>query len=137
MAQVQISTLPPNISLPPVLKLFIDGFNALSEKESKLLFKQAIDLIACNSNITNKSLKYGYSLFRMINPQDELEQVWCAQFILSHLLGIDSLALPSPKDKRIGLKLLKAADGAMERIQNKRNGTLSCNPTNKEKRDAS
>jgi len=125
MAQAQNITLPPNISIPQALELFMSGFDCKSEKEAKFIFEQAIKLIGCNSKLDNKDLQDGYNLFCQINPQDDIEKIWCAQFIVCHLLGTHSLTLASGRDKHIGLKLLKIANGAMERIQKKRNGTLS------------
>ena len=122
MAQEQKNILPPNIPIPKTLLLFMEGFTAKSEEEAKKIFEQALKSISCNNNFTKLNLQVGYNLFRKINPQDDFERVWCAQFIVGHLLGTHSLALASPKDKRIGLKLLKAADDAMERLGKKQKG---------------
>jgi hypothetical protein len=103
----------------------MESFTAQSEHESKLIFKQALKSISSNGNFTKLNLQGGYNLFRKINPQNDFERVWCAQFIVGHLLGMHSLALASPKDKRIGLKLLKAADDAMERLGKKQKGVAN------------
>lgn len=124
MAQAQITTIPPNISIPPALKLFMDGFTIQSEREAVRLFKQAVESVACNINITDKNLRDGYNLFRTIMPQDEIELLWCAQLVFSHLLGLHCLSLAHPRDKRIGLKLLKTSDDTVSRIYKKRNGSL-------------
>jgi len=122
MAQDPKNILPPNIPIPKTLLLFMDGFTAKSEEEAKKIFEQALKSISCNGKLTKLNLQGGYNLFRKINPQNDFERVWCAQFIVGHLLGMHSLALASPKDKRIGLKLLKAADDAMERLGKKQKG---------------
>jgi hypothetical protein len=125
MAQEQKNILPPNIPIPKTLLLFMEGFTAQSEHESKLIFEQALKSISCNDKLTKLNLQGGYNLFLKISPQDAFERVWCAQFIVGHLLGMHSLALASPRDKRIALKLLKAADDAMERLDKKQKGVAN------------
>lgn len=123
MRQTQNNISSPNISIPETLITFVEGFSAESEEESQILFEQAIESISGNSEHAKRDLKMGLSLFKIINPQDDIEKVWCAQFIVGHLLGMEKLTLPSPRDKRIGVKLLKAAEDAIERINKKRNGS--------------
>lgn len=120
MAQAQKIIKTP--VTPQTLLIFMEGFNAQSEKDAKLIFEQAIKSISTNYSFTKYELKTCYSLFRMINPKDDFEKLWCAQFIITHLLATHNLSLQSPRDKHIGLKLLKASHDALERIDRNRNG---------------
>lgn len=114
--------IPPGVIIPQALSLFMVGFTAETESQAKVLFELAVKSICKSSNLTQKDLHAAYSLFRKLNPQDDFERIWCAQFIVGHLLGTHNLSLPSPRNKRIGLKLLQAANDAMERINKKRQG---------------
>lgn len=122
MAQAQNNFLPPTVLIPQAITTLVDGFSARSEKEAQVVFEQAIKIINKDSKLSKRELKGAYMLYRMMNPQDNVEQVWCAQFIVSHLLGMNNISQSSQKEKNIGLKLLKASRDAMERIHKKRNG---------------
>lgn len=130
MACEQKNNSSPTVFIPLAISTIVDGFSAGSEQEAKFLFERALKEVSSHNDLTRGDIKSGYALFRMINPQDDIERVWCAQFIVAHLLGMAKLARPLQRDKRIGLKLLKASNDAMERIHKKRNGTLTENPIN-------
>jgi hypothetical protein len=126
----------PNIVIPNTITLFVAGFTAQSEQETKLIFESAIKSISDNSKLIKRDLQIGFTLFKMINPQDDYERVYCAAFIVSYLQGMYFFSLSSDKDKLLGVKLLNAADDAMERIHRKRNNLLNVS-INKETGNAS
>ena len=63
-----------------------------------------------------------YALMKAIKPIDVLETLSAAQIVAGHMLGMRKLAQPFEADQRLGLKLLRLSNDAMERLEKKRNG---------------
>ena len=125
MRQSQLFTLPPSIVIPQTINQVMQCFTANSKKEAKLIFARAIKEVFGNTQLSKQQLRSAYALFSSLEPADDIERIFCAQFVVTHILGMHHLSLPSPRDKGIGLKLLQAATNAMERLHNKRHGGLS------------
>ncbi len=57
-----------------------------------------------------------------INPRDNLETLYAAQIVASHMLGMRKLSASYPDDQKLGLKLLRFSNEAIQHLHKKRNG---------------
>lgn len=120
MNKNESNILPINILIPQAIMTFMDAFLTNSEQETQLIFEQAIKIISTGGKFTKRNLKSAYTLFKIIEPQDDIEKVLCAQCIVSYLLGINKISQRSQKDIFIALKLMIVAKNAINCIHNKR-----------------
>lgn len=120
MAHTQKTVLTPDITIPQALNLLLEGFSTDVEKESQLLFERAVGSMIDSYVFSKKDIRRGYAMFRTINPQDDVEHLWCAQFIIGNLLGMHKIKMPFPQDKRTGLKFIQSGNDAMARIDKRR-----------------
>ncbi len=112
----------PTISkdIPQAFFILMEGFDDQSEHDAQSIFEQAVKSLNNACEFTEYDLNSCYALLRMLNPTNDIEKLWGAQFIICHLLGMHHITLPSNHDRNIGLSLLHAADDAMKRIYEKR-----------------
>jgi hypothetical protein len=133
MAQSQNILHPPQpITIPSSLTTVIEAFSLESEDAAKILLKQAASAIYYEQkdeyfdvkprNVTDEEVDGVYALMKAVKPRDMLETLCAAQVVVGHMLGMRKLAQNSKEDQRMGLKLLRLSNDAMERLEKKRNG---------------
>ncbi len=134
MAQSQKTLLPPQkVTIPNTLASIVEVFSVESEEAAKILLKQAAAAIyyerkdeysyrATPRDLTQEEIDGVYALMKAIKPIDVLETLSAAQIVAGHMLGMRKLAQPFEADQRLGLKLLRLSNDAMERLEKKRNG---------------
>lgn len=131
MAQSQKIADSPLV-VPSSLATLVEVFSIESEETAKALISQAAaaiyfekqDEFGFNSAprpISKQEIDGVYALMRAIKPIDVLEALYAAQIVAGHMLGMRKLAQSCQDDQRLGLKLLRLSNDAMERLEKKRN----------------
>lgn len=133
MAQSQKTISPGQVvSIPNALARIVDAFSVKSEDAAKTLFEQAAAAIYYEENdafsfqsdprpISKQEIDGVYALMKAIKPNDVLETLYAAQIVVGHMLGMRKLAQSCRDDLRLGLKLLRLSNDAMDRLVKKRN----------------
>lgn len=73
-------------------------------------------------DISKEELEGVLSLMKGLNPSDSLETLYAAQIVASHVLGMRKLSTSYPNDQKLGLKLLRFSNEAMQWLNRKRSG---------------
>lgn len=120
------------IVAPKALAPLMQAFHVGSEKVAKALIKDAANAIYgikedgfnfhSKREISKEELDGIVSLMKSINPRDTLETLYAAQIVASHMLGMRKLSDGCPDDQKLGLKLLRFSNEAMQQLDRKRNG---------------
>ncbi len=130
MAQAQNLEEPPaTISIPTALAPIVEAFSVESEITAKALIRQAAKTIYARSEhgygdqkIRNDEVESIFALMKAIKPTSVLEIICASQIIVGHLLGLRKLSLSFKDDQRLGLKLLRFSNDALERLEKMRGG---------------
>lgn len=130
MAKYRKKHLPPGTSIeaPKTLICLMQAFHVDSEQAIKALIVETEKTIYGTNNpgmykpISKDELDCMMSLMKGINPKDDLETLYAAQFVLSHMLGMRKLTIRYKDDQKIGLDLLKFGNEAIQNLEIKRNG---------------
>jgi hypothetical protein len=137
MAKSQKRDVPPNnntceIIAPEALTPIMQAFHVDSEEGIKSLILEAAKAIYgrdesgfnffSDKKISKRELEGIASLIRGINPKDSLETLYAAQIVAGHMLGMRKLAASFAEDQKLGLKLLRFSNEAMQQLNKKRSG---------------
>ncbi len=132
MAKYEKRDIPPGqyqITAPKTLESLMQAFHVESEEAAKTLIINAANAIYGNDelgfgkkSISPEELDGIVSLIKGINPKDTLETLYAAQIIATHMLGMRKLSSTFQDDQKLGLKLLRFSNEAMQNLQKKREG---------------
>jgi hypothetical protein len=136
MARNQKRHIPPNesyeITAPKALSPLMQAFHVDTQEAADSLIMEAARAIFghdesgfdpfSRKDISSEELEGITSLMRGINPRDTLETLYAAQIVASHMLGMRKLSASYPDDQKLGLKLLRFSNEAMQQLEKKRNG---------------
>jgi hypothetical protein len=105
----------------------MQAFHVDSDMAAKALIQEAAKSIYGKGEfggcpISQAELDAITSLMKAINPQDAIETLYAAQIIVSHMLGMRKLAETYADDQRLGVKLLRFCNEAMQQLEKKRSG---------------
>lgn len=116
------------INPPPSLIPIMQAFHVETEEAANALIQEAAMAIAPEGfmgrreNPSKSEIEIVASLMRGLKPQDSIETLYAAQVIVSHMVGMRKLASDYPDDQRIGLKMLKFSNEAIQQLDRKRIG---------------
>jgi TRAP-type uncharacterized transport system substrate-binding protein len=132
MAKYEKNKLPPGsyqITAPKTIQPLMQAFHVDSEEAAKALVMNAANAIYGSDElglgkkvVSPEELDGIVSLIRGINPQDALETLYAAQIVAAHMLGMHKLSSTYQDDQKLGLKLLKFSNEAMQNLQKKKDG---------------
>lgn len=126
---------PPSsleVTAPKAIAPLMQAFHVDSEEIANSLILEAaraifgyaesgLDVFS-NRDISKEELDGIASLMKGLNPRDTLETLYAAQIVACHMLGMRKLSASYPDDQRLGLKLLRFSNEAMQQLERKRNG---------------
>ncbi|CDZ80199.1 hypothetical protein BN1013_00705 [Candidatus Rubidus massiliensis] len=134
MAKYEKKEIPPiqrQITVPQTLEPLMQAFHVDSEEAIKTLVINAANAIYGSNelgfgkkSISSEEIDGIVSLIKGINPKDALETLYAAQIIAAHMLGMRKLSSIFQDDQKLGLKLLRFSNEAMQHLQKKRDGGL-------------
>lgn len=136
MAKSQKLDTPPThqVTAPQALTPIMQAFHVDSEEAAHSLILEAskaiygekekeYDFIGPDNRELSEAELHGVtSLMKGINPKDSLETLYAAQIVASHMLGMRKLSSNYAADQKLGLKLLKFCNEAMQQLEKKRSG---------------
>lgn len=132
MAKYEKKDIPPSqhqITAPKTLESLMQAFHVDSEDAAKALVMNAANAIYGSDEIgfekkslSRKEIEGIIYLIKGINPKDTLETLYAAQIIAAHMLGMRKLSSTFQDDQKLGLKLLRFSNKAMQNLQKKREG---------------
>lgn len=136
MARTQKTDIPPintcEITVPKALTSLMQAFHVDSEEAAHILINEAAQAIfgrdesgfdvLSKRDVSKEELEGITSLMRGINPCDTIETLYAAQIIVGHMLGMRKLSASHSDDQKLGLKLLRFSNEAMQQLDKKRNG---------------
>lgn len=138
MAESENRDTPPShtIIAPSTLSPIMKAFHVDSEEAAHVLILEAskaiygskkeessFDLLApSDREISKEELNGITSLMKGLSPGDSLESLYAAQIVATHMLGMRKLSSSYSEDQKLGLKLLKFCNDAMQQLEKKRNG---------------
>lgn len=136
MAKSKEKGTPPShqITAPNALSPIMQAFHVDSEEAAHALILEASKAIygskepelelslSRDREITTGELEGITSLMKGLAPKDSLEALYAAQIVASHMLGMRKLSSDYGEDQRLGLRLLKFCNDAMQQLDKKRNG---------------
>lgn len=124
MAKAQKTPFSPqeSISAPKALVPLMQAFHADTEEQARALILEASKILHGESCLSKEEIACAASLIRDMKPQDDLELLYAAQVTMCHLLGMRRLSESYKDDKKLGLKLLKFGNEAMQRLTMKTGG---------------
>ncbi len=136
MAKSEKEGTPPSqqITAPNALSPIMEAFHVDSEEAAHSLILEASKAIygskkeeydfslSKDREITDEELEGITSLMKGLAPRDSLEALYAAQIVVSHMLGMRKLSSNYSEDQRLGLRLLKFCNDAMQQLDKKRNG---------------
>lgn len=128
-----MSDTPDIIQAPKGLIPIMKAFHCDNEESANFLILEAakvifgkddndFDLFNSKKDISKEELQAVTSLMKGLNPQDTLEMLYSAQIVVSHLLGMQKLSGGYCENQKLGLKLLRFSNDAMQQLEKKRNG---------------
>jgi hypothetical protein len=133
MAERQ-KTIPPlyEVTVPKAIAPLMQAFHVDSEKAAKSLILEAAravygsDEMGLNpfakNSFSKEALASISSLMQGIYPRDTLETLYAAQIVVSHMLGMRRLSSSNEEEQKLGLKLLRFSNEAMQHLAKKRHG---------------
>lgn len=121
------------ITAPTALVPLMQAFSVDSDEAARALVTEAARTIYGQSNndfdpferkreISDEELDAITSLMKGINPSDTLETLYAAQIVASHMLGMHRLSAKYHEDQKLGLKLLRFSNEAMQQLDRRRHG---------------
>lgn len=136
MAKSEKKTPTPSheVVAPMALSPIMQAFHVDSEEAAHSLILEASKAIygekekeydfigPGDRELSESELEGVSSLMRGLAPRDSLETLYAAQIVASHMLGMRKLSSSYHEDQKIGLKLLKFCNEAMQLLEKKRNG---------------
>lgn len=136
MAESEKSDTPPSheVVAPQALSPIMQAFHVDSEEAAHALILEASKAIygskkeeydfslSKDREITDEELEGITSLMKGLAPRDSLEALYGAQIVTSHMLGMRKLSSNYGEDQKLGLRLLKFCNDAMQQLDKKRNG---------------
>ena len=131
MAKSQKRTTPPTFEVTPPQALvpLMQAFHVDSEEVAHALIIDAAKAITFSDDIvfgtkepSEDEIESITSLMKGVNPRDTLETLYAAQIVASHILGMRKLASTYHEDQKLGLKMLKFSNEAMQQLEKKRGG---------------
>jgi hypothetical protein len=125
MAQSQKTKIPP-LEIPNSLAILMEVFSIESEAVAKTLIAKAFAAIYFEKegkDISKMEVDEVYALIQSFEPSNFTESLYAAQMILSHMVGIRKLTQPCKDDQRLGLKLLRLSNDAIQRLEKRRIGS--------------
>lgn len=135
MAKASKQSTPPlsrEISAPKALVPLMEAFHVDSEKAAKALILDAAKAISSpndrgyinETQFDDDDIASITALMKALSPRDGLETLYAAQIVATHMLGIRKLASPLESDQRLGLKMLRFSNDAMQQLEKKRGGVV-------------
>lgn len=136
MAKSEKRHTPPasllEITAPKAITPLMQAFHVDSEEIASSLILEATKAIYSHDDsginvfsrkeISIEELDGITSLMKGLKPRDTLETLYAAQIVASHMLGMRKLSASYPDDQKLGLKLLRFNNEAMQQLEKKRNG---------------
>jgi len=136
MARSKKNGTPPShqVMAPKALSPIMQAFHVDSEEAAHALILEASKAIYGSKEseydflgpedrvVTETELNGISSLMKGLSPKDSLESLYAAQIVASHMLGMRKLSSSYSDDQKLGLKLLKFCNEAMQQLDKKRNG---------------
>lgn len=136
MAESEKKGTPPSqqVIAPSALSPIMEAFHVNSEEAAHVLILEASKAIYGNKKeeydfslskdreISDGELEGVTSLMKGLAPKNSLEALYAAQIVASHMLGMRKLSSSYGEDQKLGLRLLKFCNEAMQQLDKKRNG---------------
>jgi hypothetical protein len=135
MAKSEKRHTPPaffEITAPKAIATLMQAFHVDSEEIASSLILEAAKAIYSHDDsginvfsrkdVSTEELDGITSLMKGLKPRDTLETLYAAQIVACHMLGMRKLSASYPDDQRLGLKLLRFSNEAMQQLERKRNG---------------
>ncbi len=135
MAKSEKRRTPPysfEVTAPKAIAPLMQAFHVDSEEVASSLILEAARAIFghdesgfdifSKKDISTAELDGVTSLMKGLKPLDTLETLYAAQIVACHMLGMRKLSSSYPDDQRLGLKLLRFSNEAMQQLERKRNG---------------
>jgi len=126
---------PPSsfeVTAPKSIAPLMQAFHVDSEEIASSLILEAaraifghdesgLDILS-RKDISTEELDGISSLMKGLKPRDTLETLYAAQIVACYMLGMRKLSSSYLDDQRLGLKLLRFSNEAMQHLERKRNG---------------
>jgi hypothetical protein len=135
MAKSEKRHTPPSsfeVTAPKAIAPLMQAFHVDSEEVASSLILEAARAIYSQDDsginvfsrkdVSTEELDGITSLMKGLKPRDTLETLYAAQIVACHMLGMRKLSASYPDDQRLGLKLLRFSNEAMQQLERKRNG---------------
>ena len=122
-SQKNVSPPPPAIAIPKTLAPLIEAFHASSEEVARRLVSQAISAVygrTGRKQASEDEIDYVCFLMEGIQPADTLETLYGSQIIVCHMLGMKKLSEAYPLDRKLGMRLLRLENEAIQALDRKR-----------------